>query len=99
MDINYHCSNIPIFVPMKKWLPLIFLFTVFLLWQVDLFSQGCSMCRATAEGASETTEGSVGEQLNVGILYLMAIPYIIIFIVFRKKIVSFFRELGGVYKK
>lgn len=84
---------------MKKWLPLILLLTAFLLPQVDLFSQGCSMCRATAAGASETTEGSVGEQLNVGILYLMAIPYIIIFIVFRKKIVSFFRELGGVYKK
>lgn len=84
---------------MKKWFPFILLLTAFFLLQVDLFSQGCSMCRATAEGASETTEGSVGEQLNIGILYLMAIPYIIIFLVFRKRIVAFFRELGGVYNK
>jgi hypothetical protein len=83
---------------MKKWLPLILLLTAFLLPQVDLFSQGCSMCTATAKGAAET-DNSIGEQLNVGILYLMAIPYIIIFLVFRKKIVAFFRELGGVYKK
>jgi hypothetical protein len=83
---------------MKKWLPFILLLTAFLLPQMDLFSQGCSMCRATAAGASEV-DNSVGEQLNIGILYLMAIPYIIIFIVFRKKIVGFFRELGGVYKK
>jgi len=83
---------------MKKWLPFIILLTVFLLPHIDLYSQGCSMCTATAKGASEE-DNSVGEQLNIGILYLMAVPYIIFFIVFRKRIVAFFRELGGVYKK
>jgi hypothetical protein len=84
---------------MKKWLPFIILLTVFLLPHIDLFSQGCSMCAATAKGAASEEDNSRGEQLNIGILYLMAVPYILIFLVFRKKIVAFFRELGGVYKK
>lgn len=56
------------------------------------------MCTATAKSAAEG-DNSVGEQLNFGILYLMAIPYLIIFFVFRKKIVAFFREMNGMYGK
>jgi hypothetical protein len=82
----------------KKYLPFIILLTVFLLPQIDAFSQGCSMCTATTKGASEE-DNSIGETLNVGILYLMAVPYILFLIFFRKKIRSFFKELGGMYGK
>ena len=51
------------------------------------------MCSAVAEGATEEMDESIGQQLNYGILYLMSIPYIILFILFRKKIFKFFKEL------
>lgn len=48
------------------------------------------MCKAVA--AEEVAEeGDTG--INAGILYIMIIPYIILFIIFRKKIFSFLKEL------
>jgi hypothetical protein len=63
----------------------------------DLLAQGCSMCKAVADGEQKILGGSqsVGKGLNSGILYLMAVPYVLLFLVFRKKIVGFFREFGG----
>ncbi len=60
----------------------------------------CAMCKAVAESGSEQ-DGmrSVGEQLNTGILYLMIIPYIIFFFLFRKRVVRFFREMNGLYRR
>lgn len=64
--------------------------TILMLFFVqDIFSQ-CAMCKAVAEEEVEQ-EGVTG--INTGILYIMAIPYIILFFVFRKKIVGFFKEL------
>lgn len=48
------------------------------------------MCKAIAEEEVEE-EGATG--INAGILYMMAIPYIIVFIVFRKPIIAFFKKL------
>jgi len=47
------------------------------------------MCKAVAEDQAE--EGPSG--VNAGILYIMAIPYIILFVFFRKKIFGFLKEL------
>jgi len=47
------------------------------------------MCKAVAEEVAEE-EGST---INTGILYIMVIPYIILFFAFRKKIFGFIREL------
>ena len=38
---------------------------------------------------------SIGKGLNNGILYLMAVPYMLLFLLFRKKIVGFFKEFAG----
>ena len=55
----------------------------------------CAMCRATAEQASQENSG-VAEGLNMGIVYLMGIPYLLFLIgglvFFRKKIYSFFQK-------
>jgi hypothetical protein len=60
----------------------------------------CSMCKAVAESGSAGKDmQSMGQQLNYGILYLMAIPYLILFFLFRKKIFSFFSEMKSIYKK
>jgi hypothetical protein len=49
----------------------------------------CVMCKAQAEAEAEES----GSSINSGILYIMVIPYIILFIVFRKKIFKLFKDL------
>lgn len=66
----------------------IYLTLLFVFFLNDLFSQ-CAMCKAVAEEVAEE-EGST---INTGILYIMVIPYIILFFAFRKKIFGFIREL------
>lgn len=66
----------------------IYLLALFVFFMHDLFSQ-CAMCKAVAEDVAEE-EGST---VNTGIIYIMIVPYIILFIAFRKKIFSFLREL------
>lgn len=70
---------------MKSKLLLILLSVVFFF---KSFSQGCSMCRAQIESA-EDPGLSVGNGLNTGIYILMAFPYIILFLLFRKQIMKF----------
>ena len=50
---------------------------------VPIYSQ-CAMCRVVAE-SSKDAGGTIADGLNIGILYLMAFPYILLlfgFIVF-----------------
>lgn len=56
------------------------------------FSQGCSQCKMIAEQGSELDEASFGTNINYGILYLMAIPYLAIMFLFRKRIGDFFKR-------
>ena len=44
---------------------------------IATFAQ-CAMCRATVESNVTSKESKVGSGLNSGILYLMAIPYILV---------------------
>ncbi|MBP8823620.1 MAG: hypothetical protein KBH07_08255 [Flavobacteriales bacterium] len=67
-----------------------------LLLPADLWAQGCSMCKAVAGSEpGKTTYGgaqAVGAGLNTGILFMMAVPYVLLLLFFRKKIFSFVRE-------
>lgn len=54
----------------------------------DLFGQ-CAMCKAVAE----EMPAEEGNNINSGILYIMIIPYIILFVLFRKKIFGFLKDL------
>ncbi len=83
---------------MKRWLPLVLLFLLLCL-PSDLLAQGCAMCKATVE--SEQANGNVfggqqgiGAGLNKGIIMLMVVPYVLLFLFFRKKIVSFVKEFA-----
>lgn len=67
---------------------------------VEVWAQGCSMCKAVVESGESNGrifggEQSVGKGLNLGILYLMAVPYLLLFLLFRKRIVGFFKEFSG----
>jgi len=63
-----------------------------------LLAQGCSMCKAVVESETGVFGGTqaIGAGLNSGILYLMAVPYLLLFLLFRKRIVAFIREMSGV---
>jgi hypothetical protein len=63
---------------------------------VDASAQGCSMCKAVAQSGSENGQNLSGG-LNDAILYLMAAPYLLLFVFFRKKIFTFLKELRGLW--
>ncbi len=73
----------------KKWLFLI----GFVLVSSVLEAQGCSQCKMLTEQGSELDEASFGTNINYGILYLMAIPYLLLLFLFRKKIIRLFKAL------
>lgn len=56
------------------------------------------MCKAVVESEESARifggEQAIGKGLNSGILYLMAVPYVLLFLLFRKRIVGFFREMS-----
>ena len=57
----------------------LFLFVIFyLLLSVDIQAQ-CAMCKAAVEANLEAGD-NIGAGLNTGILYLMAMPYIAVFL-------------------
>lgn len=62
----------------------------------ETWAQGCSMCKAVAatDPGSNVYGGAqaVGGGLNKGILFMMAVPYVLLFIFFRKKIAGFVKE-------
>lgn len=60
-----------------------------------LIKAQCVMCRAVAESGATLEDGSnIGEGLNTGILYLMAIPYLLlvtlVWVFFKHRIKAFF---------
>ncbi len=61
---------------MKRIAILIGLTLVLILVQQTVFAQ-CPMCKMAAE-SNMKSGGSVGKGLNTGILYLLAMPYIIV---------------------
>lgn len=54
----------------------------------------CAMCKASVE-SSQGQKNSVAGGINQGILYLMAVPYILIAFVFRKQIVALWKSFRG----
>lgn len=58
------------------------------------------MCKATAESGQEQSgvfggQQAIGAGLNKGILLLMVVPYILLFLFFRKRIIGFFKEFAN----
>lgn len=63
-----------------------------LFWAMETYSQ-CAMCKAAAESDLEHNPDSIAHGLNKGILFLMAIPYIVVGIIFRNEIRQFFHNI------
>jgi len=74
----------------SKLFPSLFIFAFMLLLGNSSFGQ-CSMCRKIATDGANSNE--VANSLNFGIIYLLALPYTLLFFFFRKQIFAFFRSL------
>jgi hypothetical protein len=72
---------------MNKWFVLILVVSVTLfLMPLDTMAQ-CSVCRSAVETGTDGSEESIARGVNNGILYLMAVPYLLAgltaFIIYR----------------
>jgi hypothetical protein len=67
---------------------------VLLLMFPNLMDAQCAMCKASVE-SSQGQKNSVAGGINHGILYLMAIPYLLIAFIFRKQIVALWKSFRG----
>lgn len=72
----------------KSWFFVLFFLLVF----VDVSYGQCAMCKANLESNLEE-EVSFGRTINTGILMLMIMPYIILFLLFRKRLKAMFNAL------
>ncbi len=79
-----------------KFIRIIFILAIVLFITTDADAQ-CAMCKAVAETGSHDGV-PVNGGINNAILYLMVLPYILLFLLFRKKIVSFYREWKAMWK-
>ncbi|WP_461115652.1 hypothetical protein [Spirosoma jeollabukense] len=61
---------------MRSWKVWLIIF-VFLAITPDLMAQ-CAMCRGTVESTVSNGRSTVASQLNLGILYLLVAPYLIV---------------------
>jgi hypothetical protein len=77
---------------LRPYLLLIFLSFNFLIFNSDLSAQ-CAMCKQAAETSLKSNPNSIARGLNSGILYLMAVPYLLIAFIFRKQIKHLFKRL------
>jgi hypothetical protein len=72
---------------------LILLLGFLFFWGYNTFSQGCSQCKLLSEQGSDLDESSFGSNINIGILFLMVIPYLILMFLFREQIKKVFLKI------
>ena len=72
----------------------IILFIVFLTFLIPTISEAqCAMCKQAAESSLKHDPRSMARGLNSGILYLMAVPYLMLAFIFRKQLKTLFFRL------
>jgi hypothetical protein len=70
------------------------LFILLLVVLVPSISEAqCAMCKQAASSSLENDPRSMARSLNSGILYLMAVPYIMLAFIFRKQLKAVFLHL------
>ncbi|HEV7231311.1 MAG TPA: hypothetical protein VGO45_08290 [Bacteroidia bacterium] len=79
---------------MKRSNLYLFLFSgilLLILLSGSLHAQGCSQCRLVPQ-SDQQGGGSAAGGINKAILYMMALPYIILFLLFRKQLIGFYKQ-------
>jgi hypothetical protein len=85
----------------NNWRSYLVFFLVFWLsffFSLDAEAQ-CAMCKQAAETSMRSDPNSLARSLNSGILYLMAVPYLMICFIFRKQIVQLWKKIRSRYAK
>jgi hypothetical protein len=81
---------------MKKYLIIVALLVLFVFIDTEAISQ-CSQCKLLAEQSGNPVDDKLlgdsgGNNINSAILYIMAVPYIILSFLFRKQIKRLFNR-------
>jgi hypothetical protein len=76
----------------KKNIYIVFTIVLLLVFIGNMSAQ-CAMCKAAAESDLENNSKSIARGLNKGILFLMAMPYLIVGVIFRKELWIFLKNL------
>ena len=76
----------------KKYLPVVITILFVLLVNESVLGQ-CAMCKQAAESSLKSNPNSLARSLNSGILYLMAVPYVLLGFIFRKQIDKLYKSL------
>ncbi len=76
----------------KRTLILLILFLGCVVFSGSVEAQ-CAMCKQAAASSLDKDPNSIAKGLNTGILYLMAVPYLLIVFIFRKQIASLWKKL------
>ena len=82
----------------KKYLPAILVLFLMLLLTNGINAQ-CAMCKQAAESSLKSNPNSLARSLNSGILYLMAVPYVLLGFIFRKQIYKLYKSLVNKSRK
>lgn len=77
---------------MKKYVRVILLLII-VFSVVNVYGQGCSQCRLLSEQNAEADDFGPSGNINMGIIYLMILPYLLLLLLFRKKIFTFLKNL------
>ena len=78
---------------MKKYYFILFILVALVLLP-NITEAQCAMCKASVE-SSQGQKNSVAAGINKGILYLMAVPYLLLMFIFRKQIKSLWHSFRG----
>lgn len=83
---------------MRRPFLIVLTFVLLCLLSPDLGAQ-CAMCKQAAESSLRSNPGSMARSLNSGILYLMAVPYLMIMFIFRKQLYRLFKKFASRFSK
>lgn len=76
----------------KGWVTLFFIMLILVMPQYS--EAQCAMCKAAVESSQGQTN-SVAAGINKGILYLMAVPYLLLMFIFRKQVYAIWNKIRG----
>ena len=76
---------------MKKHYFILFILLILVLLP-NITEAQCAMCKASVE-SSQGQKNSVAGGINQGILYLMAVPYVLLAFIFRKQLITVWRVI------
>lgn len=82
----------------KTYVLVLVLAAIFFLAGGELSAQ-CAMCKQAAESSLKSNPNSMARSLNTGILYLMAVPYLLLLFIFRKQLVHLWKSKFGKISK